>query len=180
VTWTGWYVRALLRDLGLCAARLDAVRLASVQEALRALVEDQRAYHERTRVLMGKIEHRLERMGEFLFRLTLLVAVLYLLGIMSLPRVPPGVTIVVTALTAGLPALAAGTYGIRLIGDFDGTAGRSRRTEEKLRSIGTALRQGPASLSALRSFAQAASAAMLGDVAHWRLASESRELRIPG
>lgn len=179
-TWTGWYVRAHFRSLGLAAGVLDTDRLATVRDTIAGIVDHQCQYHEATAERMHKVEHRVERIGMALFLLTLGVAVLYLLSAAAGLPSPAWWTYTVTALTAGLPALAAATYGIRLIGDFEGTAKRSQRTAGILRTASDNLRQAPVSLNGLRSSAMVASDAMLGDVAHWRLASETRELAIPG
>jgi hypothetical protein len=84
------------------------------------------------------------------------------------------------ALSAILPTFATATYGIRVIGDFEGIAKRSERTFESLDAHIAALRHDPPDLDILRRRARAAGDAMLGDLASWRLAAESRGLAIPG
>jgi hypothetical protein len=85
-----------------------------------------------------------------------------------------------TALGAGLPALATASYGIRVIGDFEGIAHRSERTREALTQLIGAIKHDPLTLDRLRSRARGAAEAMLGDVSTWRIAAESRSLNIPG
>jgi hypothetical protein len=84
------------------------------------------------------------------------------------------------AATAGLPALATATYGIRVIGDFEGIARRSQRTHAVLSRLIASIERDPLDLELLRARARAAADAMLGDVSSWRLAAESRPLAIPG
>jgi hypothetical protein len=79
-----------------------------------------------------------------------------------------------------LPAFGAASYAVRVIGDFEGSAKRSQRTGTTLGLLSEAFRETSSSLPALRSLAHAAADVMLGDVAHWRLASETRQLAIPG
>jgi hypothetical protein len=86
----------------------------------------------------------------------------------------------VTAFTAGLPALGAASYAARMIGDFDGSARRSQRTGTALRAMLDSLGAAPPALPVLRLLAQAADSAITGDIAHWRLASETRKLEFPG
>ena len=78
--------------------------------------------------------------------------------------------------------LATATYGIRVIGDFEGIARRSERAHKSLQDQIKALSQNevPPDLDILRRRARAACEAMLGDVSSWRLAAESRGLAIPG
>ncbi len=153
---------------------------AACAKTIGALVDDQRRYHAATVTGLETVERRLERIGDTLFVLTLAVAVAYLAGVAWGVSAPPSLSYVVTGLTAGLPAFGAAAYGLRLIGDFAGTASRSRRTRDTLRAVGDAARGGPRSLPALRSLARTAADAMLGDVSRWRLATETRKLAIPG
>jgi hypothetical protein len=177
--WTGWYVRAHLRALGLASAALAPERLAAVKELLKTLVEGQCAYHGANTATMGKVERRLESLGEVAFFATFLVAAAYLALTYFDIKPSDDWSITVTALTAGLPALGAASYGVRLIGDFEGIAARSERTGAALEAIGAALDAHPPELAPLSAAAQAASATMLGDVASWRLSSETRKLAIP-
>src|SRR6185295_7434649 len=137
-------------------------------------------YHAATAARLLKIERRIERIGNSLFGLTLAVAIAYLAGVAARIASPAWWPYTVTALTAGLPAFGAASYAVRVIGDFEGSARRSQRTERALGVLGEALRKMSPSLPALRSCAQAAANVMLGDVAHWRLVSETRQLAIPG
>jgi hypothetical protein len=86
----------------------------------------------------------------------------------------------VAALTAGLPALATATYGIRVIGDFAGISRRSERTHHGLSRQAKALKDAAPNLRVARVRVRAAADVMLGDVAGWRLSAESRGLAIPG
>ncbi len=83
-------------------------------------------------------------------------------------------------LTAGFPAIAAASYGIRVIGDFDGAAARSARMASQLAGILHGIGHGPVTVDALRETSHRAAEAMLGDVANWRLVVESRDLEMPG
>jgi hypothetical protein len=88
--------------------------------------------------------------------------------------------IVITVLASGLPALATASYGIRVIGDFDGSVRRSERTQEALKRVMDAVAEDPLTLQRMRTRARAGAEAMLGDVSGWRIAAESRGLNIPG
>jgi hypothetical protein len=179
--WTGWYARAIVREQGMRPAILDAAGLQQSRATLRSLLADQCSYNRSTEKRMEKMERRLELIGAALFSLTLLALIVFCLIV--LVDHPPGarISFAVTGIAAGFPALGTATFGIRVIGDFDGIARRSRRTYEVLQRIIDAVdAEDPPSLTALRARARAASDIMLGDVSSWRLAAESRTLAIPG
>jgi hypothetical protein len=82
-------------------------------------------------------------------------------------------------LTTALPALGAATFGIRLIGDFEGVADRSDKTGKILADLADALRQDQPSLAVLRSRARAISDVMLGDLSQWLITTKTRKLVEP-
>lgn len=179
-TWTGWYARAIVRAQGMRPAILDAAGLQRDRDTLRAVFLDQCNYHRTTAVRMAKLERRLEVLGSVLFVFTLLALIAFFIAVLAGVGVPPRITYSVTGIAAGLPALGTAMFGIRVIGDFDGIARRSERTCEVLQKIieATDAETAP-NLTTLRTRARAASDVMLGDVASWRLAAESRTLAIP-
>jgi hypothetical protein len=174
--WTGWYARAHLRALGLWSGDIDPARLAAVRDILAAFVEDQRAYHERTADLMRAIDGRVGRFGRVAFFATLaLVAFDIGLDIAGI-ALPGGWNAVLIGVTAGLPVFGTASFGIRAIGDFEGAAMRSARMAQSLTTLGEALATDPADIVVLRARAAALADSMLGDVAHWRFATETRHL----
>lgn len=202
-TWTGWYARAFVRMQCMRRGSLDTPGLLEARAVMakfiegeapkkeKGLLEHQHDYNELTACRMHKLEKNLERFGRILFNTTATVAALYLLyRIVKLAMENEGfpmpaeasdvVDHVVTALSAGLPALATASYGIRVIGDFEGTEHRTIHTRATLAKLMAAIKKDELELHLLRARAQAAADAMLGDVEHWRLAAESRGLSIPG
>lgn len=187
-TWTGWYARSVLRAQGMRPGSLDQEGLEIARRVMSRLLRDQCRYHVRTVRRMHRLERRLEKFGLWLFQLTFWVAVVFVLGalVMMIFKIQflhdwdMFVAYTVTILAAGLPALATASYGIRVIGDFDGMARRSRRTRAALRRVITATHYDPPDIAVLRARANEASEAMLGDVSSWRLSAESRGLAIPG
>lgn len=174
--WTGWYARANLRALGLWSGELGPERLASVRDSFTAFVADQRAYHEQTAALMQAIERRLGSLGRISFIATLALAALDItLDIVGV-SLPGGWQAVLIGMTAGLPVFGTASFGIRAIGDFEGSATRSARMAASLGALGEALAGDPPDLVVLRARAAALADAMLGDVAHWRFATETRNL----
>ena len=188
-TWTGWYARAVIRAQGLKNVAYDDDSLKAAHRTLLAVLNDQCGYHGQTAKRMSNLEHRLERAGVVLFVITFAAAAAFLIARGAGWTITPWWAYLVTALAAGLPALATALYGIRVIGDFDGIAKRSARTRDELeRLIAAVDADWPKDrretelpkFALLRARARAAETAMLGDVQNWRLAAESRELTIPG
>jgi hypothetical protein len=187
-TWTGWYARAAARAQPPRSGSLATEGLAAARTAVLKLLRDQCGYHERNKAWMHQLDRRLEVVGRWLFGCTVAAAGLYVVFALALKKFDLPISSeqhdfvkhVVVAFTAGLPALATATYGIRVIGDFDGIAKRSERTCAALDRLIKTIEREPIDLILLRAQAQSAADAMLGDVASWRLAVESRTLAIPG
>jgi hypothetical protein len=183
-TWTGWYARAMVRAQALRGGHLDRAAVDAARAATINILENQRDYHRSNARRMKRLERHLEWIGLIMFGATVLVAVDHLFFHEAVLRclLHGGLPAnrVAIALSAILPAFATATYGIRVIGDFEGIAKRSERSIERLEDHIAALRQDPPDLDILRQRARAAGEAMLGDVSSWRLAVESRGLAIPG
>jgi hypothetical protein len=158
-TWTGWYTRAMVRMQGLRSADLSAKNLADERLVLLNLLKDQRSYNHSNAGRMRRMEHRLEVIGLCLLIATLAVAVDHL-------RDGPAAAVVVGGfnhlvhrlcsawtphflnphevtiwLSAALPALATATYGIRVIGDFEGIHQRGERTYRQLLMLSAAIKR---------------------------------------
>jgi hypothetical protein len=128
-------------------------------------------------------ERLLEWIGLVLFSATLLIALSHVWSqglIEFLFHEYPRHSLVLIMLSAILPTLATASYGIRVIGDFEGIAKRSERAARDQLHVIEALRRDPSDLVLFRARAQNIADAMLGDVASWRLSAESRGLAIPG
>jgi hypothetical protein len=182
-TWTGWYARAVVRAQGLRAGVLGADGLAAERGVLLTLLTRQCGYNHSNAARMFKVNRRLEYFGLSMLFATVLVAFdhmshLGLVGWLLGRRLPAHEATI--WLSAALPALATASYGIRVIGDFEGAHQRGERTYRKLDELICAVRQDPVDFGLLRARARTAADAMLGDVASWRLSAESRGLAIPG
>jgi hypothetical protein len=177
--WTGWYVRALLRQAGLHGAVLDAAGIAAAAGSLRSFLQGQKDYHTLTASRFDALHRRLAIAGKYLFAAALIVpAVFFLVEIFHLAAVTPQMRRWVMIASAGLPAIAAALYGIRVTGDFEGAARRSARMSEQLEHLLDKLQDD--SLDSLRETSHRVAEVMLGDVSNWRLVVESRKLDVPG
>jgi hypothetical protein len=181
--WTGWYARAVIREQGMRRGRLDLNGMSAARAAMLLVIEHQRNYHSDNALKMKRREAWLEWIGLGLFSATLLIAVAHVSGhglIEFLFQTYPSHETVLIMLSAILPTLATASYGIRVIGDFEGIAKRSERTAQGHLHVIEALLRDPSDLALFRARAQDIADAMLGDVASWRLSAESRGLAIPG
>ena len=172
--WPGWYARAIARELPLFSGEL-ADLLGDVRDILAALVEEQLAYHLGNAARLERRDRIYEGVG-----LGLLIASLANNAVYLTARFvdPAGLeSFEVWGLTAAifLPAAATASYGVRLFGDFEDLARRSRRTAEQLRAL-KARMSNAMDLPALRGAAETATQAMLSDLDAWRVAVESRRL----
>jgi len=181
--WTGWYARAVIREQGMRRGRLDLDGMSAARAAMLHVIEHQRKYHSDNALKMKRREAWLEWTGLVLFSATLLIAVAHVSGhglIEFLFQKYPRHELFLIMLSAILPTLATASYGIRIIGDFEGIAKRSERTAQGHLHVIEALLRDPSDLALFRARAQNIADAMLGDVASWRLSAESRGLAIPG
>ncbi|HEX8216072.1 MAG TPA: hypothetical protein VF577_01290 [Allosphingosinicella sp.] len=176
--WGADYVRAFAR-----AAPLRSTDLSDPAAASRPLLADiagQAVWNEATAKRMHRTAHRLERVGDVLFVLVLTAAIAWLaLGLVDAGSADR-LKYLLTFVTAGFPAVATASYGIRIILDFQGISERAERMAGALRSLLDAWEQAPPSAAALQAFARGAADVLLGDVSAWRLLAEGRRLSIPG
>jgi hypothetical protein len=181
VRWTDWYAETMWRQIGSPAGRVDE----GYRERLDALVlshelEPQIRYHEASAARMEKLEHRLHRVGNALFIATIAAGTLFLVGYVAAHEWTVAHAQVFTAVTAALPALGGAIYGIRVQGDFGGTAHRSMQTAHELREVAQGIEADPARFMQAAAIAELGARVMLSDLAEWQLTYRQRDLHIPG
>ena len=182
--WVNWLGRATARELGMPNARIDDAYLANVRDTAEHLITDQIAYHRANAHRMDKLESRLHAAGEILFGGTMVACVAWIVA--KLMQVPMsfggsiGLTEIVTALTAAMPAMGAALYGIGMQGDFAGIAHRSEATVARLERLKRALKDDPLEYARLIARLRRLADIMLTDVAHWRTTYQARPLKLPG
>ena len=182
--WVHWLARATARELGLPHATADDAYLSRVHAAARSLVDDQISYHRANAKRMHRLEHRLHHAGEFLFGGTIVACAAWI--VCTLAGVPMsfggsvGLTEIVTALTAAMPAVGAAFYGIRMQGDFARVADRSLVTVARLERLKRALNVDPLDYTRLTARLRRLADIMLADIEHWRTTYQARPLALPG
>jgi hypothetical protein len=149
--------------------------IGEAQAILGALIDEQSSYHRRNAQRFRERDRFVERLGMALLAATLADNALYL--VLRFVFKAPLATIEPWVLAASifLPAAATAAYGVRLFGDFEDLARRSRRTADQLEAL-KARMSDARDLSALRALADHAAQAMLADLEAWRVAVESRRL----
>ena len=180
----GWYARATARELGMLDGKIDASHTAAVRAHTLTLIRDQLGYHTGNAARMEKMDHRIRHLGEWLFIATIGACLVWLLAKITVgPHFGIGgvdVTEVVTFLTALLPAIGGALYGIRMQGDFAGSAERSRAIRWRLERLANAIERDPGDFRRLSRRLKRLTEIMLAEVDQWRQLSEVRPLELPG
>jgi hypothetical protein len=172
--WPGWYTRAVARELPLFAGEIGDLT-GEIRDILAALVDEQHAYHLANAQRLERRDHVFEGIGLGLLVASLVNNVVYVA--VSFFDAPGLENYESWGLAAAifLPAAATAAYSVRLFGDYEDLARRSRRTASALRALQTRV-VGALDLPALRGVAEATTQAMLSDLDAWRVAVESRRL----
>lgn len=150
-SWMSWYFRATVREIGLPAAILDGtfqwhVLEATLEEEIGGR-EGQLAYHRANRDSARVIDHVLHTTGVFLFGITVLALFLFIVGYavdwvyvwatngqgsMALGHALDTAKPILVIVTVGFSSLGAALAGIRVHGDFEGSAERSAHMVDQL------------------------------------------------
>lgn len=174
----GWYAGAIARS-----CPMQPVDLTKMEEASKPLLDEvkgQASWNASTAHRMHLAAHRIERFGEVLFAIVLLGSCAWLAMYFLAHELAVDLKYVLTTVTAGLPAVATASYGVRIILDFEGISGRAKQISIGLNGLLARWEAGPKDSAALQEFARRAADIMLSDVAAWRLLAEGRRLSIPG
>jgi hypothetical protein len=140
-TWMFWHMRAIARSIGVPTARVSHDYLNACVDQMSHTIEDpgsgQKAFHDRNSELCERIHHRLHRLSEFFFFMTILgvfahyvllqgsmEGITAFLGPLGLDPEHAGRLLIVVS--AFFPALGAALAGINNQGEFRRIAKRSR------------------------------------------------------
>ena len=188
LTWVEWHARATARTVGLPSVKVDGAYLSHVRRDLIALIEGQVAYLAGESDRMHRLEHRLHSLGTMLFAATAIVCVSFLgyEGLVhmvhdeALEALAKPLAITATILSAALPAIGAAIYGIRMQGDFAGTAERSESLSHHLSMLRTAIDGDDESFDTLKRRVGRATDLLTEDLASWLATYHARPLTLPG
>jgi hypothetical protein len=184
--WVGWYVRAVVRDLGLCPGTWTPEHLEKLRDMLATrFIGSQVDYHRRTAERFERVGSRLERLTIWTFVCALVIGLLHvtvfgayapinrMLYDYGSPvigaRAWQTVGIIGAILAIFLPALGAAVHGFLSQGDFRNLAHRSQRMCEHLAPLATEVKETPLHFDALGIAAEKAAAVMRDEVVYWRV-----------
>ncbi len=184
--WVGWYVRAVVRDLGLCPGTWSPEHLRTLRDVLaNQFIGSQISYHTRTAERFERVSSRLEQMTVWTFALALLIGLLHVsvfgrdapiettLSYSASPIIKSSTWQVLAILGAilaiYLPALGAAVHGFLSQGDFTNLAHRSQRMREHLLPLAAEVAQAPLRFEDLGIAAEKAAAVMRDEVVYWRV-----------
>lgn len=175
--WIDWYARSVWRAAGCPSAALTNARSLGdtiAREELRPQV----AYNTSNSEQMHKLDHRLHVTSILLFAVTIIGCVTSVVVNLFLHDPEWSHNKVFVIVAAGLPAIGAAIFGIRMQGDFGSTEERSRGTADNLKRIADALEHPDVTLARSTDLVEAAAATMLSDVSEWRQAYQKRTLQL--
>jgi hypothetical protein len=175
--WTEWYAAGLWRAMGCPEGRIQDPRRLSVALTEQEL-DPQIAYHRRAAHLAESLDHRLHLIGLGLFAATVIGCLVLIVGLLVAPDWVSARAKLFVIISAGLPAVGTAIFGIRVQGDFAGTARRSLSTATRLDATAEQARHADELVRAADLFEEAARF-MLADLGEWQLAHQQRELVIP-
>jgi hypothetical protein len=176
--WIDTYASGIWRSMGCPSGSIDRARAAQIAKAIADYeVAPQVDYHKRNAHVIELLDHRLERIGTWLFFATLIASDITLVGMATNAYYVTEYSNWFTLVSAGFPALATAVFGIRFQGDFGGDALRSLATADTLSQIDRELRK-DASLSRAADLTEQAARFMLSDLDEWRLVNQQRDLSV--
>lgn len=188
LTWVQWYARATARELGLPHVRVDTEYLRDVRAGLCDLIDSEVHYLHNDGHRMHHLEHRLHRLGTGLFALTALICLSSLFfeamletGAATLPGHYVHLLLVgVTMASAGLPALGAAIYGIRMQGEFAGVAARADALVAHLKALRLVIAEDELRFDTLKRRIMHLTDLLTADLSQWRQTYRARPLSLPG
>jgi hypothetical protein len=176
--WIDSYASGIWRAMGCPSGAIDPAAAARIARSVADHeIAPQVSYHQRNAHVIHLLDHRLERLGTFLFFATLIVSDITLVGMATNAYYVTEYSNWFTLVSAGFPALATAVFGIRFQGDFGGDALRSLATADTLKQIDRELRK-DATLSRAADLTEQAARFMLSDLDEWRLVNQQRDLSV--
>ena len=176
--WIDWYAGGIWRAMGCPNGAIDRDRASALARAVADFeISPQVAYHKKSSRQIDALDHRLERVANLLFKATLVVSAIIVVGGPLAPNWVASYSNWFTLVSAGFPALGTAVFGIRFQGDFGGNAVRSQSTASELEGIQIEMESGVDPLRAA-DLAEQAARTMLEHLDEWRLVNQQMDLGI--
>lgn len=191
-SWPEEYVRSILREIGLPNAVIDQATLRTALENWIGLhVSAQRTYHLAKAVRLDRINHRLERISEYMFLLAMLIVAVYLgaevaaaAGLVPIEQIRHASKLF-TFLGVALPTLGGALAGIHYFADFGRFAAISKSTASRLeaveRRVSTLLAAPDDELDYGRvaNIARAVDETVVSEIEHWQDVFGGKHISVP-
>ena len=176
--WIDWYSAGIWRAMSCPGGAIEAKRARELARAVAEFeIAPQVAYHQKSARQIDALDHRLERIANLLFKATLVVSAVIVVGKLFAPEWVNAFNNWFTLVSAGFPALGTAVFGIRFQGDFGGNAVRSQATANELQEIQREMERG-VDLPRAADLAEQAARAMLEHLDEWRLVNQQMDLGI--
>lgn len=178
--WVEWYASAVWRAVGCPMGRIDAAKVPGLATTIADHeLSPQVEYHRSSARQAERLDNRLEKFGHFLFGVALVGSIALLLALLfaSHEWLDQNGNLF-TILSAGISAMLTAVFGIRVQGDYGGSAVRSEQTARVLDQIANKLRQDRISLNRVGNLVEQAARAMLSDLGEWSLLNQQHDLSI--
>lgn len=176
--WVIWYADAQWRSVGIPSGVLgnpDALAQAIIAEEIQPQLD----YHRASAHQMHHLDHRLHRMGMAMLIGSALSCLSSVAANLFAHDFAVAHAHIFIAFSAGLPAVGAAIFGIRMQGDFGASAQRSLITANALNRIVTALKKPGIGLARQTSLVEIAASTMLSELDDWHHAYSQRRLELP-
>ncbi len=176
--WIDWYAATVWRAIGCPSGLIDRDRLGALTDTILSHeLQPQVAYHRKTAHQAELLDHRLELLGYGLFAATLVSIVVLVIGLAVDKHWVSDNVGWFTLISAGLPAVGTAVFGIRVQGDYVGSAARSEHSAQVLERIAERLGRTP-DLSIAGDLVEQAARTMLADLDEWRLLNQQHDLSV--
>ena len=178
--WIDWFAAAAWQMIKVPVGVIEPGDLAAMGSVLIAEeLRPQIDYHRAAARQLHRLDHRLHQIGGALFALTIATCAVVIIGYGLIHEWILAHTTLFVALSAGLPALGGAIFGIRVQGDFEGTAERSLATAERLELLADLVARENRDMARAGDLVEAASQTMLAELGEWRVSYSRRKLVIP-
>jgi len=176
--WVEWYAAAVWRAVGCPSGHIELPKVKTLAGTIATHeLQPQINYHRSTAHQAELLDERLEVFGYALFALALIGCVVLILAFWIAPDWVKHNSNWFTILSAGLPAIGTAIFGIRVQGDYVGSAMRSQQTARVLDQIAERLPD-ETNLPRAADLSEQAARAMLADLDEWRLLNQQHDLSV--
>lgn len=175
--WVDWYAAGVWRAVGFPSGRILPGQAPALAKAIADHeLRPQISYHHRSSLQSNRLDRRLEWTGWMLFMLTVVSCLVLITGLRVAPEWIHEHSSWFTIVSAGLPAIGTAVFGIRVQGDYGGSAIRSEETSRALDGIADRLENEGPNLARAADLAEQAARLMVGDLSEWALLNQQHDL----